>query len=252
MGHMSTKYYCIKQHDITDCGAACLATICRQNGYKIGISKIREVAGTDKQGTNAYGVIKAAEQLGFSAKGVKGDKEAFFSEFPLPCIAPVIVDGELLHYVVIHKITKKTVVIADPGEGIVKLTPEKFFGEVHDEGKPPKYQWSGILIILVKNETFEKKDETKGIFSRFFHLLMPQKKLIFQIFLASLIYTVLGILAAFYFLILIDSVLPNGLKKTLMTLSIGRFKCLSVIVYYADCKFSMYMGGLPTLISRSG
>lgn len=32
------KYYCIKQHDITDCGAACLATICRQNGYKIGIN----------------------------------------------------------------------------------------------------------------------------------------------------------------------------------------------------------------------
>lgn len=40
------KYYCIKQHDITDCGAACFATICRQNGYKIGISKIREAAGT--------------------------------------------------------------------------------------------------------------------------------------------------------------------------------------------------------------
>lgn len=165
---MSTKYYCIKQHDITDCGAACLATICRQNGYKIGISKIREVAGTDKQGTNAYGVIKAAEQLGFSAKGVKGDKEAFFSEFPLPCIAHVIVDGALLHYVVIHKITKKTVVIADPGEGIVKLTPEEFFGEVHDEGKPPKYQWSGILILLVKNETFEKKDETKRNFLQIF------------------------------------------------------------------------------------
>ena len=35
------------------------------------------------------------------------------------------------------------------------------------------------------------------------------------------IYTVLGILAAFYFQILIDSVLPDGLKKTLMTLSIG-------------------------------
>ena len=33
--------------------------------YKIGISKIREVAGTDKQRTNAYGVIKAAGQLGF-------------------------------------------------------------------------------------------------------------------------------------------------------------------------------------------
>lgn len=215
------KYYCIKQHDITDCGAACLATISKQNGYKIGITKIREVAGTDKQGTNAYGVIKAAEQLGFSAKGVKGNKEAFFSEFPLPCIAHVIVEGSLLHYVVIHKITKKQVIIADPGVGIVKLTPEEFFGEVHQEGKPPKYQWSGVLILLIKSESFQKGDETRGLFQRFFHLLLPQKKLLLHIFAASLLYTVLGILGAFYFKELIDSVLPDGLSKTLMTLSIG-------------------------------
>ena len=215
------KYYCVKQHDITDCGAACLATISKQNGYKIGITQIREVAGTDKQGTNAYGVIKAAEQLGFSAKGVKGNKDAFFSEFPLPCIAHVVVDGSLLHYVVIHKITKKQVIIADPAVGIVKLTPEEFFGEVHEEGKPPKYQWSGVLILLVKNETFKKGDETKGLFSRFFHLLLPQKKLLLHIFVASLLYTVLGILGAFYFKELIDSILPDGLSKTLTTLSVG-------------------------------
>ena len=140
------KNYCVKQHDITDCGAACLATICKQNGYKTSISKIREIAGTDKQGTNAYGVIQAAEQLGFSAKGVKGNAEAFFSEFTLPCIAHVVVDGSLMHYVVIHRITKKQVIIADPGKGIVKLTPEEFFGQVKEEGKPPKYQWTGIQI----------------------------------------------------------------------------------------------------------
>lgn len=215
------KYYCIKQHDITDCGAACLATICKQNGYKIGITKIREIAGTDKSGTNAYGVIKAAEQLGFSAKGVKGNKDAFFSEFPLPCIAHVVVDGSLLHYVVIHKITKKQVIIADPGRGIVKLTPEEFFGEVHEEEKSPKYQWTGILILLVKKETFVKGDETKGLFGRFFYLLKPQKKLLMHIFFASLVYTILGILGTFYFQELIDTVLPDALSKTLMTLSIG-------------------------------
>lgn len=215
------KYYCIKQHDITDCGAACLATISKQNGYKIGITKIREVAGTDKQGTNAYGIIKAAEQLGFSAKGVKGNKEAFFTEFPLPCIAHVVVNGSLLHYVVIHKITKKQVIIADPAKGIVKLKPEEFFGEVYENGKPPKYQWTGVLILLVKSENFKKGDETKGLFSRFFSLLIPQKALIFNIFIASLIYTFLGILGAFYFKELLDNVLPNALYKTLMTLSIG-------------------------------
>jgi len=34
---------------------------------------------TDKQGTNAYGLIKAAETLGFRTKGVRGNKEAFYS-----------------------------------------------------------------------------------------------------------------------------------------------------------------------------
>jgi len=215
------KYYCVKQHDITDCGAACLATIAKQNGYRLSISKIREIAGTDKQGTNAYGVIQAAERLGFSAKGVKGNEEAFFSEFPLPCIAHVIVKGNLLHYVVIHKITEKQVIIADPGKGIVKLTPSEFFGTNVSEGEVPEYRWTGILILLVKNESFQKGDETQGIFERFLHLLAPQKSLLFHIFLASLLYTVFGILAAFYFRELVDSVLPDGLRKTLFTLSIG-------------------------------
>ncbi|MFW5631446.1 MAG: peptidase domain-containing ABC transporter, partial [Acetivibrio ethanolgignens] len=215
------KYYCIKQHDITDCGAACLATICKQNGYKIGITQIREVAGTDKQGTNVYGIIKAAEQLGFSAKGIRGTQEAFFTGFPLPCIAHVVADGNLLHYVVIHKITRKRIIIADPGAGIIKLKPEEFFGQIHEEGKPPKYQWTGVLILLVKNETFQKGNETRGLFGRFFHLLLPQKRLLLHIFIISLLYTVLGILGAFYFKELIDSVLPDALEKTLMTLSIG-------------------------------
>ncbi len=71
------KYYFIKQHDIKDCGAACLATISKQYGLNLSISKIREVAGTDKQGTNAYGMIKAAEQLGFTAKGARATETPF-------------------------------------------------------------------------------------------------------------------------------------------------------------------------------
>ena len=204
------RYYCIRQHDITDCGAACLATISKQYGFKTSITKIREVAGTDKQGTNAYGVIKAAEGLGFTAKGVKGNKEAFFSEFPLPCIAHVVVEGTLLHYVVIHKITKKQVLVADPGKGIVKYTPEDFFKI-----------WTGVLILMVPNVTFKKGDETKGLFSRFFNLMMPQKKLLINIFFTSLIYTMLGIAASFYFTFLLDDILQYNLEKTLHVISIG-------------------------------
>ncbi|MDF2870916.1 MAG: transporter CbaT [Anaerocolumna sp.] len=222
---MFQKYYCIKQHDMTDCGAACLATISKQYGFNTSITKIREVAGTDKQGTNAYGMIKASEQLGFTARGVKGDKKAFFSQFPLPCIAHVVVDGALLHYVVIHKITAKQIIIADPGKGIVRLSPDEFLGEMPSEGNntgtPPTYQWTGILILLVPGQTFEKCDETRGLFERFFFLLLPQKDLLLHVFTASLLITAMGILGSFYFKFLIDDILSAGLIKTLHVLSLG-------------------------------
>ncbi|WP_078552578.1 peptidase domain-containing ABC transporter [Bacillus alkalicellulosilyticus] len=207
---MLKKYVAIKQNDEKDCGAACLATISKQYGLKLPISKIREIAGTDKQGTNALGLIKAAEELGFTAKGVKGNPEAFFGEFPLPAIAHVVVDQQYLHYVVIHKITKKEITIADPAKGIVKVTPEEFFKE-----------WTGILILMVPTPKFEKGDETKGLFSRFLHLLKPQKYLFLQIIIASILYTLLGIAGAFYFQLLIDEILAFDLQKTLHIISIG-------------------------------
>ena len=42
----------IKQHDITDCGAACLASISSHFNLQIPIARIRQYAGTDKKGTN--------------------------------------------------------------------------------------------------------------------------------------------------------------------------------------------------------
>src|SRR5690606_22241021 len=181
-----------------------------QHGLKIPISRIRETAGTDKRGTNVYGVIKAAESLGFTAKGVKAAQESIFEPIPLPAIAHVIIDQTLLHYVVIHKVTKKELIIADPAKGIVKYTPEEFFKI-----------WTGVLILMVPAPTFQKGDETKGLFPRFFSLLIPQRKLIFSLFMASILYTILGILGAFYFKFLLDEILPHGLDKTLHMVSVG-------------------------------
>lgn len=205
------KYNCIKQHDIKDCGAACLATISKQYGLKTPISKIREVAGTDMNGTSAYGIIKAAEKLGFTAKGVKASKpEDIFSEFPKPAIAHVVMDGALLHYVVIHKVTKEEILIADPGKGIVKYTVADFFKI-----------WTGVLIIMVPAATFEKGDETKGLFQRFWGLIKVQKNLLVNIFISSILITVLGIIGAFYFKFLLDDILPNNLNKSLLVISVA-------------------------------
>ncbi len=178
---------------------------------KYPISKIREVAGTDKEGTSALGIIKAAEKLGFSAKGVKANQpEDIFSEIPLPAIAHVVIDNTMLHYIVIHKISEKEIIIADPGKGIVKYDPADFFNI-----------WTGILLILTPTSDFKKGNEVKGVFTRFFEILKPQKGLLINIFLASILITVFGIIGSFYFKFLLDDIVPNNLKQSLTIFSIG-------------------------------
>ena len=203
------KYYCVKQHDITDCGAACLAIVARQYGLKMPISQIREIAGTDRQGTNAFGLIKAAKEMGFTSKGVKACIEHLTTQLPYPVIAHVVKDN-LLHYIVIHDNYRNKLLIADPAEGLVTYTLEQF-----------EKIWSGILILLVPEKKFRKENTTTGLLNRFFYLLFPHRRLLVKIFLASILYTLLGILGSFYFKLLIDEVLVEELEQTLHIISIG-------------------------------
>ena len=65
----------IKQHDITDCGAACLTSIAAYYGLTMPVARIRQMASTDRKGTNVLGLITAAEKLGFMTKAVKSLKQ---------------------------------------------------------------------------------------------------------------------------------------------------------------------------------
>src|ERR1044072_6988787 len=95
----SKRRYIKKQHDLTDCGAACLASVAAFYGLQLPIARIRQFAGTDLKGTSVLGVVEAAPHLGFSAKGVKGGFESIYA-LPHPVIAHVIIDQRLQHYVV--------------------------------------------------------------------------------------------------------------------------------------------------------
>lgn len=237
------RYCCIRQHDITDCGAACIATIAKQNGYNISIAKIRELAGTDKIGTNALGLIQAAEQIGFEAKGVKGDKTALLENVPVPCIAHVIVNDSVLHYVVIQKIKKNYIILSDPARGVVKVTLQDFFGE-HSVGKSAyKYHWTGVLIFLRNKEQLNNNTVANGTLSKFLRLLYPQKGLLIHIFVASILFTVLGIIGAFYFKELIDVILPESLENTLLVFSVGMIilSIFKVILHAFRAQFLLYL-----------
>ena len=111
-------FKCILQDDETDCGLACLAAIFKKYNLKVTIAKIRDIAGTDRQGTNAHGPVKVIEHFGFQQKVVEADKSVLMPKIPLPAIAHVVIDNSLLHYVVVTKVKGDTVVVPDPAKGL--------------------------------------------------------------------------------------------------------------------------------------
>ncbi|MDR1800609.1 MAG: peptidase domain-containing ABC transporter [Lachnospiraceae bacterium] len=196
----------VKQHDATDCAAACLAMICLYYKKDTTITKLRDMMGTDLKGTNLIGLSKCADILGFESKAVRVDKKGFLSSFTLPCIANMITKEGLTHFVVVYKKTENYVVIGDPAKEFLRITLNEFMRG-----------FAGVLLILKPNNSFSReKNKDKVLYLRFIKLLLPHKKLFVFSIIASLILTVLGIVSSLFNKILMDEILPYKLRNTLL------------------------------------
>jgi len=206
------RYALVKQHDQSDCGAAALATIALHHGRPIGLQKMRDLAGTDCIGTNLLGLVKAAEKIGFEAQGVRGNLEAL-GETPLPAIAHVKTTEDHGHFVVVHSVSKRQIVVADPAREILRLTPGEF-----------EKQWTGYLVLLVPRDEIPKVGSAKVSekpWTLFLQLLRPHRALLAKAFLCALLLTALGLSTSFFVKHLVDSVLVHSEHRLLNALAIG-------------------------------
>ena len=223
----------IKQRDITDCGAACLASIAAHYELQLPVARIRQLASTDKKGTNVLGMIEAAEKLGFQAKGVKGPFESLF-KIPKPAIAHVIIKEVLQHYVAIYDATPKYIEVMDPGDGQVhRHTHEEF-----------KKIWTGVLILLLPGETFQKGDKKEAMTTRFWRLVHPHRSVMIQALFGALVYTILGLSTSIYVQKIVDYVLVDGNRNLLNLMSIAMMALLlvSIFIGYTKSLFTVQTG----------
>lgn len=209
---MFRRYACVRQRDLADCGAACLATVALHHRRPLALERLRDLTGTDRAGTNLLGLLKAAEQLGFSARGVKGPYEAL-PQVPLPAVAHVRTDEDLGHFVVLHRVRKHGVVVADPGQGVRRLTRAEF-----------TRRWTGYLLVLVPEAPpapAAAGDAPVAPWRRFLRLLAPHTGLLAEAFACALLMTVLGVSTSYFIQHLVDSVLVRGEGRLLNALGVG-------------------------------
>jgi ATP-binding cassette subfamily B protein len=215
----------VLQRDISDCGAACLASVAAYYNLQMPVSRIRQLAATDSKGTNVTGVLEAAARLGFQAKGVKGPFEALFN-IPKPAIAHVILQEKLHHFVVIYRVTKTHVVVMDPVDGQYhKLTHAAF-----------KAIWTNVLVLLLPGEEFVPGNEKISHLQRFWYLLRPHRTVVLQALFGAMIYTVLGLSTSIYVQKIVDNVLVEGNKNLLNLLGIIMLVILVLQMFIGQLK----------------
>lgn len=215
----------IKQHDITDCGAACLASVAAFYKRRLPLARIRQYASTDQKGTNVLGMIEAAEKLGFTAKGVKGTFDSL-SKIPKPAIAHVVVKELLHHFVVIYAVGKKHITVMDPGDGkLHKLSQEAF-----------KNQWTGILVLLLPDEQFRVGNEKQSVIGRFWQLMRPHGSVMTQAIVGAIVYTLLGLTTSVYVQKIVDHVLVGGNRNLLNLLSVAMIVLLLLQLFIGSVK----------------
>lgn len=230
-----TKFKCISQNDETDCGPACLAAIFRKYGLSVSIAKIRDIAGTDRQGTSAFGLVKVIEYYGFQQKVVEADKEALTTKLPLPAIAHVVIDDSLLHYVVVTKIKGDIVVVSDPAKGIVKYKKEDFIKI-----------WTNVLILIAPTIKSQKGNKKQSTLLSFFCLLISQKWLLLRIFILSMILTSIGIITSFYYQILMDNIVPSSSLEMLNYVSV-----ITVCLFFVQIGLNFLRGFLIVKLEQN-
>jgi ATP-binding cassette subfamily B protein len=197
---------------MSDCGAAALATLAVHHRRPIGLEAMRDLAGTDRIGINLLGLLEAAEKLGFAAKAVKGPFEAL-ARLPLPAIAHVKTEEGLGHFLVLHRVRKASVVVADPGRGVRTLSRDEFCR-----------QWTGYLLLAVPEPNAGPATRSGAPVSpwrRFLRLLSPHTAILTEAFACAVLMTVLGISTSYFIQHLVDSVLVRHEGRLLNALGIG-------------------------------
>ena len=204
MGEFPSVYH-FEQQSAADCGAACLVMVGRYWGKNLSINRLRDLANVSRSGASMRSLSAAAESLGFATRPVKASLDKFAQQ-SLPAIA----HWQGRHYIVVYEITKKQVIVADPAIGQRQLTIKEFLAG-----------WTGYALLLQPTTSLKKTQEANTPFWQLFDLVKPHFQVLLEVFIASVLIQVFGLITPLFTQLLLDRVIVQGSILTLNTVGFG-------------------------------
>lgn len=148
-----------EQQRKSSCGAACLRNALRLLGLPVTEAKIRHLAGTDGDGTDEFGIAKAAKELGYKCEQFSTEDSEKFDEWlieklnsGLPCI---VIEDDYDHWVLVVSATLDGYIIHDPAkkDGIRELMNHGARHRFRNDVGEAALEYYGLAVIPDTPET---------------------------------------------------------------------------------------------------
>ena len=195
----------VEQAEEVDCGAACLAMICKHYGIPMTLGKLRELANVSTEGATLESLARVGESLGFTTRGVRCTYQSLLG-FELPFIA----HWEGYHYIVVYGVSKQHVWVADPALGFKKMTVAEF-----ERG------WTGTCLLFTPGASMVQITASRSPWVRFVGYLRPYKSILGHLIIATLVIEILGVVPPIIIQNILDRVVVHQDFQLLNILIIG-------------------------------
>ncbi|MEY2515820.1 MAG: ATP-binding cassette, subfamily bacterial [bacterium] len=153
------RFPVVWQIDEADCGAACLAAVCRHFGTAVALTHVRDVAGTGHDGTSLRGLVVGAQALGLAACSLKASRSRL-DELALPAICHW--EGD--HWVVLYATGPRQVRVADPARGLRRIARAEW-----------EQKWSGYCCLLAPTPALADAPAPRPVWRWLLPFLRPHR-----------------------------------------------------------------------------
>ena len=197
----------VHQLDSMQCGAACLATICKMYGKDYSLAQISTYCHTANNGVSFSALSDATNAIGLKSTCIKCNINAL-KEIKSPCI----LHWNQNHFVVLYKVSPdgNTFYITDPAKGNIVYSAREF--EKHWCLIQQDAFYFGLAMIIEITPRFghvtADASKNKKSFKFFFLYFNQFKKHFIQIFLGLLLGCILQLIMPF----LTQSIVDIGIK----------------------------------------
>lgn len=201
------------QTEAAECGLACLAMVASFYDKNADLVNLRSKFNVGLKGTSLRQLSNIAARIGFRSRALRLDIEGV-SSLVLPCI----LHWDMSHFVVLEKVKRDKVLIADPAFGKKWISQS----ELSDH-------FTGIALELSPEADFKIVETVKPV--KITELTGPVtgiKSYLAQLFTISVVVQLLLMLAPLQIQFIVDNVLASNDQGLLLSIVVG-FACVAIV-----------------------